>query len=728
MSQLVGSSPATSRQVYRHDAMARVFHPASVAIVGASPREGSFGSRLEANLANFAGELFLVNGRYDQIGSRQAYPSLSALPQVPDCVVIAASRDAVEGIVDECLAIGAGGAIVFASGYAETGNPEHIELQRRLGELAQGTDLRIVGPNSIGLCNFVLQANLTFGPVPKNSRPHGRSVGVVSQSGAIGQGLMQAIEHGSSISHVLATGNSCDVDVADLVSYLADDDECAAIACVFEGLSDPLRMLEAANIAAAVDKPLVVYKMATGQQGAAAAMSHTGSLAGSDDAYRAMFEQAGAVIVERIEELVETAMFFAKAPRPTAPGVAVISTSGGHAVISADKAETHGVSLPQPDAATQEVLLDHIPDFGSAVNPCDITAQVLNDPQSLAACMNALMADASYGILVHPHPVAYDAATPRIATLGTIAHEHGKFACVVWMNQWLEGPGAREAESNPDIALFRSMDSCFRTIAAWNSREAARAQLQLPQVDISAEARARVGARLTSAPGRVLSERSAKPILADYGIDTIPERLVASREAGLAAAHEFGYPVAMKVDSAQIPHKTEAGVVRINVTTDEEFTSAYDDIVARALAVTTADLIDGVLVQPMAQAGVEVMVGGRIDPQFGALVVVGLGGIFVEVLKDTAIALAPVGPERALSMISALRHGDLLRGFRGVAPVDLQALALTVARVSELIHDHAGQLEELDVNPLICSGRSIVAVDALIVLKAVRKADLAFQL
>jgi acyl-CoA synthetase (NDP forming) len=711
-------NPLAGRAVYRHDEMSRLLNPRSVCIVGASARPGSFGARLEANLAEFDGDIYLVNAKYDRLGERPCYPSIADLPVVPDCVVITVGRDAVEGVVRECVAAGVGGAVIYASGYAETGKADGAALQRTLSEIAGQTGMRLIGPNSIGLCNFVSQAKLTFGPVPQASRPRRPAIGLVSQSGAVGQGLMQAIEHGVSFSHVLTSGNSCDVDVADLVSYLADDPDCDAIGCVFEGMSNPLRMISAAEIAARAGKPLIIYKMATGTQGAEAAMSHTGSLAGSNQVYQAAFERAGAIVVDRLEDLIEAASFFAKAPLPKAAGVAVISTSGGGAVICADKAEVHGVDLPQPGPAAKAVLEARIPDFGSARNPCDITAQVLNDPESLSACMDALMRDDAFGIVVHPHPVAYAAATPRIATLGEIAAEHGKFAAVVWMNQWLEGVGAREAETNPHVALFRSMDSCFAAIAAWNRRaeRIGRDSIDAPERLVESSTRGRVGLQLRNATERVISERAAKPMLSAYGIRTTEERLVTSRDQARMAAAELGYPLVAKVDSAAIPHKTDAGVVRLNLLSQDELDAAYDAIMANALKVTTPDRISGVLLQPMVPSGLEIIVGGRVDPQFGPLVVVGIGGIFVELLKDSAIALAPVNRAEARQLLASLKHFDLLLGFRGAEPVNLDLLSDVVARVSEFMVDHAGQVEEVDINPLICAGSQVVAVDGLIVL------------
>jgi acyl-CoA synthetase (NDP forming) len=707
-----------TRSLYQRDYLTRLLDPATIAIVGASPRQGSFGQRAMSNLAGFAGEVLLVNGKYPAIDGHECFDSLAALPRSPDCVVVAVAHEAVEDVVRQCAEVGAGGIVVYASGYAETGRPERAALQQRLGDLAREAGIPLVGPNCIGPCNFLTQATMSFGPLPRQSRPAGRTIGLVSQSGAVGQGLMQAIEHGTSISHSLTCGNSADVDIADMIGYLAEDPDCDAIACVFEGLAEPARFVAAARTAAAAGKPLVVYKMATGTGGAAAALSHTGSMAGSNAAYAAGFEATGAVVVDRLEDLVETAAFFAKAPRPRAEGVAVLSTSGGGAVISADKAELYGISMPQPGPAAQAVLDARIPEFGSARNPCDITAQVLNDPESLAECVEAMMEDDAFGVVVHPHPTAYDAATPRIALMGEVAAKFDKFACVVWMNQWLEGPGSLEGERNPNVAIFRSMDGCLRTIAAWHRRERllAAPPQDLTAVDVAVDARDRVAALLAAADGPALSESQSKQVLAAYGVPVVEDRLVGDEDAALRAADELGYPVVLKVDSPAIAHKTDAGVVTLDIATPQELVAAYRRITAHALAVTTAEQIRGVSVQTMLPAGLEVIVGARVDPGFGPLVVVGIGGIFVELLRDTVTGLAPVDVRQARRMLDSLAHAELFAGFRGSAPVDLQALAEVVARVSLLVSDHADTLAELDVNPLICAGSRAVAVDGLCLL------------
>jgi len=708
--------PSARRAIYRHGDLKRLFDPASIAIIGASARTGSFGERTQNALARFTGRLHLVNARYDRLGDLPCHPSVAALPEAPDCAIIVAARDAVQGIVEECASAGVGGVMIYASGYAELGQPDRIAQQQRLAETGRAARMPIVGPNCIGMVNFVSRAGVTFMVPPSMNPPLPHAVGIVSQSGALGFSLAQAVERGVSVSHLLTTGNSSDVDVADCVAFLAEDPHCAAIACVFEGMPDPTRFLDAAEVAWAANKPLVVFKLGTGEQGAAAAMSHTGSLAGSDAAYRAAFDRAGAILVEDFEALIETACFFAKAPAPKAPGLAVVAVSGGAAIMAADRAEARGIPLPQPQPETRAVLESRIPEFGSARNPCDVTAQVANDPESLTACAEAMLAEPAYGALLYAQIYASDMAATRSATLGEIGARHGKPICIVWTAEHLEGPGARETEQNPRVGLFRSMDRCIATLAAWHAREARRAAGPRIAQRLSPASAARDAAALiAAAPGRALTEREAKRVLAAYGIPVIPEHLSADEADALAAATRFGFPVALKVESPDLPHKTEAGVIRLTLKDEAELRAAYRDILANAQHHAPNAHINGVLVQPMAKPGVEVMVGARIDPLLGPLILVGLGGILVELMRDSATALAPVTRAEAADLFRRLKGFAALTGFRGAPAADLGNLAAIVARLSEFAADQHQLIVELDVNPIIVAGADATAVDALIV-------------
>ncbi|QQX82798.1 acetate--CoA ligase family protein [Cupriavidus necator] len=707
----------SSRKLYTHAELRRALHPRTIAVVGATPNERSFAGRSMANLRNFQGRVLLVNPRYAEVNGEVCYPSLSALPEIPDCVLIATARDTVEPIVRECGQLGVGGVVLFASGYAETGNPEKAADQARLVSIARESGVRLLGPNSIGYANYLSNALVSFTPLPGREGdlpPH--AIGLVSQSGALAFALQQAANHGTAFSHVFSCGNACDIDVTDQIAYLAGDPACAAIACVFEGLSDASRILRAAEVCAEAGKPLVVYKMARGAAGAAAAMSHTGSMAGSDRAYATALREAGVVQVDTIEQLVPTTVFFAKAPRPTATGVAIVSGSGGAGIVAADEAERFGVPLPQPGDATRAVLETHIPDFGAARNPCDLTAQAANNFDSFIQCGDAVFADPAYGAAVVPLVVTGDGNGRRFQVFNDLAVKHGKMACGLWMSHWLEGPEARETEGLPRLALFRSVSHCFAALAAWQAREQWLLSRQAPaaprvtHASVAADARSRI----LAAPAETLTERQAKDVLALYGVPVVGEALATSEQDAVRAAQACCYPVVLKVESPAIPHKSEAGVIRLDLKAADDVAIAYREVMANARKVTTDDRINGVLVQSQVPAGVEILVGARVDPHLGPLLVVGLGGVMVELMQDTVAAMAPCSVQQARGMLAQLRGVALLKGFRGAAGVDMDRLAEVIAALSEFAADQRDVIAEFDVNPLICTADRIVAVDALI--------------
>jgi acyl-CoA synthetase (NDP forming) len=708
-----------SRPLRRHQALARLLHPANIAIIGASPRPGAFGAAVLRNLGRYRGRIYPVNARYRQIGELSCYPDIGAVPGPVDCALIATPREAVEPIVRECVAAGVGGAIVFASGYAETGRPERIAEQARLAAIAGESGMALLGPNTVGMVNALLGAAITFmdiTPVPEPAPP---AIGLVSQSGALGMALAQAVTRGVRFSHVLTSGNSCDIDMADCVAYLADDPACTVIACLFEGMSEPERLLAAAELAWQADKPLVVYKMATGEEGAAAALSHTGLLAGSYAAYRAAFRRAGVVLVEDYESLIPTASFFAKAPKPSAAGVAIVVASGGAAIIAADCAQQHGVPLPQPNPGVRAILEARIPEFGSARNPCDVTAQVINDPHSLIECVEAFLGAPEYGALAMPAAYSSEASKRFIPIYDELAQRYGKIICSPWQSEWRDGPGAKEREEAGNIALFPTANGCFAALAAANWRAARRAEPRRKRHRLAPPAAKQAAARLiAAATAPVLGEREAKAALARYGIPCVEERLATNRDGAVAAAASVGFPVVLKALSPDLPHKSEAGVIRLDLKNAAEVAAAHDAISARIAARSPAPRVDGVLVQKMLPPGVEVIVGGRVDPLFGPLVVVGLGGVLVEVLNDTALAPAPIAPGEAEALLRELRAFRLLDGYRGLPKVDLAQLCDIVCRASEFIADQSALVDEFDLNPLICNGNSIIAVDALIVRAA----------
>ena len=712
--------PMSSRPLYRHHELKRIFNPRNIAVVGASPNSSSFASQTILRLNRYQGQVFRVNPRYQQIGEHRCYSAIADLPESPDCVVVAVPQEGVEAVVRQCAEAKVGGVVIFASGYAETGKSEGIAMQERLAALAQESDLRILGPNCIGFASFESRAIVTFTRSEIRLSLTGEGIGMVSQSGALGFSVSQAAQRGVAVSHIIAGGNSCDVDIADIIAYLADAPSCKAIVCIFEGMSHPHRLIEAAHIAWAADKPLIVCKLGATEAGATAALSHSGSLAGSTAAYKAAFERAGIIMVDDLEALMETASFFAKAPRrPLAPGVAVVAPSGGAAVFATDKASFHQVSMPQPNPETRSVLERVVPEYGSARNPCDLTTKIRTDPRIIPESVEAMARDSQYGAVVFPQTGVHEKVSEELALVGAACARHGKIACVSWISGWLSAHGAVECEENRQIALFFSMDRCMNALAEWNKREKRRSTLEQKGEEnetrtTSPGVKAEGLALLRAGNSRILTEREAKTILNAYGVPVIQEQLAVTVEDAVSIAQKIGFPVVLKIESPDIQHKTDVGGVYVDVRNSAEVEQIFGSMLANVRKAKVTAKIDGVLVQKMAPPGIEVMVGAKIDPLFGPLIVLSLGGVLVELAKDPVVDLAPVDNDGALAMISRLKAEALLSGFRGAKPVDLKGLSRIIMRVSEMAVDLKDEIEAIDVNPLICSGNIIVAVDALI--------------
>jgi acetyl-CoA synthetase len=437
-----------------------------VALVGASANPRSLGGRTLANLSGFPGRLYLVNPNQQDIAGRACYPDFSSLPEPVDCAVLAIPAESVEEVARSCAQAHCGAVVVLASGYSETGGAEGDAAQGRLVALAQGAGMRVVGPNCVGVANLVHGLHAAFAEFPRSEPVPGCRIGLVSQSGALALALSQAAEHGVSFGQVLTCGNSCDVDVADYVAFLAEEPGCDAIALAFEGLTDPKRLLQALALAAGKGKRAAVCTVGTSEAGRAAVRHHTATPPCDPALQEALRRLPGVVVVDRIEALVETAAFLAKAGAPRAPGVAVLSGSGGTGILAVDAAARAGVPTPQPGVDSTRSLRAALPAFASPRNPCDATAQATRHPESVLACAEALLCDPAYGALVLPWGRSQTPAL--LPQLGALGVRHGKPVCVVWMSQLLETATTTAIERDAALALFRSLDHCFQALAGWN--------------------------------------------------------------------------------------------------------------------------------------------------------------------------------------------------------------------------------------------------------------------
>jgi acyl-CoA synthetase (NDP forming) len=710
------TAPVTRGQPYSHGDLRRLIAPSSIAIIGASETIGSFGANTIANLrGKFSGALYPVNPKRTLVFGERCYPAVTSLPENIDCAVVIVPASQVEQALKECSQHGIGSAIVYSSGFAELGTREAIAAQEAVAHLARSQDIRVIGPNCIGIANVGLRLGLTFMPSFEDLPLKPGPVGIVTQSGALGYMLLQAMRRGVGFSHWLTTGNACDVDVADLVNYLVDDEGTRAIACSFEGLANPDRFLIAARRALAAGKPLVVFKVGQTEASKAAALSHTGSLIGSAAAYRAALESVGAVVVEDFEAIVETANFLAKAGPPEAAGAAVITMSGGAGIMALDIAHDAAVNMPPPADETKRRLADIVPAFGSANNPADLTGESIRTPSMYGDVLHAFADDSRYGsIVVIMASGGYgQMAAERARMIEEAARQTAKPVAVVWMNEWLEGPGSEIYDSSDVLSSFRSLRRCMQAIAAWQQYHARRPALIERSLPATEGRTARPRLRLASQGA--LTERQSKEYIAAYGVQVTREELSTSAEEAVAIASLIGYPVVLKAESADIPHKSDAGVVILNLADGDAVRSAWQQIETAVSRIAGQPRFAGIIVQQMIGAGVEVIVGARYDEQFGPLVSCGIGGIAVEVLRDVAVALAPVSEDQALEMIRSLKGFRLLTGFRGSPPMDVGALAKIVSRISSFAYDYGDSVREIDVNPVILRADGATAVDALIV-------------
>ncbi len=716
-------SSSSRRPLYAANEMQRLIRPRSVAIIGASNTPGTFGYRTVQNCSfGFTGKVYPINPRHAEILGHACYADIDSLPEIPDSVVLSVPGDQVLGIIEKCAALGVGGAVIYSSGFLETGDTDKVAQQRRLADIARASGMRILGPNCIGIMNFVDRVGLSFQPglneLPMITGP----IGLAVQSGALGFILTQGMQRGLGFSYNIAPGNSCDVDICDLINFMVDDDTTRAIACVFEGVADGERFLQATQRALAAGKPVVAYKLGRNELSRRTAASHTGTLTGSNAAYDAAFERAGVVRVDDFEAVLETAAYFTRAGKPTAKGIGVMSASGGAAVMAADKADELGVSLPPLAPQTAAAMREKMPDFGSSANPCDITAASLHDPTMYGHCITAFANDPSFAAVVVPMFSVFAPSTvERAKYLCEVAAGLDKPICIVWLNEWLQGPGSEVYEHTQALTMFRSMKRCLATLKAWLGYHEQRQGLLTRKTSrVSDRASVQTARTLLARQkaGATLSEGASKALLASYGIPVTRDALAQAEDEAVSAARTIGYPVVLKAESDAIPHKTEAGVVHLALADEGAVRAAFRAIKAAVARLPGPPAIAGISVQEMVTGGIELRAGINNDAQFGPVLVVGMGGVQVEVLCDTAVALAPVSPAEALAMLQSLKGYRLLSGYRGAKAVALDALADAIARLSELASEHRERLVEIDVNPLVARADRVVAVDALVVTAA----------
>lgn len=695
----------------------RMLNPRSIAVVGATPRMQYGGRFLNAALkAKDRVAVYPVNPRYDEIMGVKSYPSVADLPETPDLVGVVVPYHRVLDILKESHAKGTRAAIVISAGFSERDADDRRDLQGEVGAFARESGLRICGPNCLGVAN--VQADIWPTASSRGSDGLSGPIGLICQSGAsaFGPFLTRAIEEGIGLSHIISTGNEADLDFCDFARYLLDQDSVKVLAGFVEGFKDARKLVAVAELAAERGKPIVLIKIGRSDLGARAARSHTAALTGTDALYDEVFAQYGITRVQDYDELLEVSQLLAHSAKPVQPGVAVVSHSGGISSLTADMCGQAGLDLPPLTDTAREGINGVLKGFGWAANPSDVTG--FANSESFPEIMAYMSEQPHIGTLV----VASAGADPQAEQVIAQRDKSDRGLAFLWTGTRSATAGLPKLKA-AQIPVFYVPDKLAFGVRAlldyhqWRDRRQAegfgRAAAMSPQQEQAAAALA--------ARGRVaFSERESKELIAAWGIPITREATAASAAEAVAAAAAIGYPVALKVDSPDILHKTEAGAIRLGLTDGAQVAAAYADIMSNAARYEPAGaVINGVLVQEMVSGGVEAIVGVSYDAQLGPTLLFGAGGVMVEVYNDVALRLCPITRSEALDMINQVKGSRLLYGFRGRPAADIDALAAALVSVSQLAVNLEGTLAELDINPLMVlpAGQGLRAADALAVFR-----------
>lgn len=687
-----------------------LFNPRSVAIVGATEDPTRIGGRPLRYLkeSGFQGEIWPVNPRRDHVQGIEARPHIADVPGAIDVAIVAIPASRVLETIEACAARGVGAAVVFTSGFAET-DAGGAARQRRMGEIARASGMRILGPNCLGVYNAATGFFATFTTTLDIYRPEPGPVAIVSQSGAYGSHLgLLARRRRIEIGLWVTTGNECDVTVPECIAWMAERPEIEVVAAYAEGMQDGDALLASLDAARAYGKRVFFTKTGRSEVGAEAARSHTATLAGADAVFDSMLVQAGIVRTDSTEEMLDAAYAASFGALPANRRIGLMTISGGAGVMMADEAAAQGLEVaPMPEAAQSR--LKGMLSFCTPRNPVDFTAQVFNAPHLVGAFLDAMLDEGDYSAIVIF--LTYVASVEFMAkpTLDAIA-------------------GARER--HPDRPILMAMVGSDEAIAPYEALNVPVFEDPVRAVrTVSALARVREGlargpgARADTAAhspgdpytGGRLDEHEAMGLLASWGIPVVEARVARSAGEAAGAAAAIGEPVAMKILSADIQHKTEAGGVVLGIA-PENAEEEHDALIARARAYDANAEIRGTLVGPMV-SGVECILGMRRDPVFGPVVMVGSGGVLAEMIDDVAFRKAPIGRAEAKRMIAELKGAQVLEGARGRPRCDIDALAAAVAALSRFAAAHADVVESVDVNPFVVlhEGEGGVALDALII-------------
>jgi acyl-CoA synthetase (NDP forming) len=688
--------------------MNRLLRPRSVAIVGASATPGSLGEAVLRNLeqAEFSGELFLVNPKRAEIRGRRCHASIEDLPRGVDCAVLAIPRAGVIDGVTACARLGVGAVIIFSAGFAESG-PEGRAEQEQMAQIARDHDMIIEGPNCLGLINGVDGIPLTFVLTPPEKLNAEKGLAVVSQSGAMAAVLGASLRsHALRLAYSISTGNEATTSVEDFVDYLIDDEHTHVIAMIVELFRQPRRFLELVQRARRKNKYIVLLHPGRTGEARASAATHTGALAGNYDVMRTLVAHAGVIIVDSLEELIDVSHILIRCATLPRGGTIVFTESGAHKALTLDFCNAVGLPLPDFTSQTKEHLRRIMPDFIPATNPLDITAQPLAEPELYQRTLPVLLADEPFGSIVMAMILTDEATSNfKLPHLVESIRAMGRAKPVIFtpMNEGAPiAPAYVEELRALGATLLPSPERAFRALGHLATLERSES------LDVGEKFNVEV-------PRGVIPEYRSKEILAAAGIRTPKGALARTIEDAQRIASDVGYPVVLKAQSADLSHKSDAGGVVLNVQNRDALTVAWDRLHSDLERAMPSLRLEGVLVEQMAARGVELIVGGQNDPQWGPVVLIGLGGVLAEALHDVRLLPPDLTLDAIVSELHQLKGAALLRGFRGSPAVDVAAVAAIVQRVGRLMRS-APAIKEIDINPVVVYpvGKGALALDALI--------------
>ncbi len=689
-------------------ALDRILRPQAIAVLGASARPGALSGRFINGLHRhgFAGEVLPVNPKRDEVLGHRAYPAIgdAVAAQPVDLAVVSLPKEHVLDALEQCARAGVAGALVFSSGFAESGEQGAAE-QAQLGELARSSQMRVIGPNSPGFINVTDSVCVATLGVTFREQLEAGGVGVIAQSGgALGLIVNRALDAGVGVSTAIATGNEADLTVGELLPWFAADPATKSVALFVEGIRRPEQLRAGFAAMRQAGKPVVIVKAGAGEAAARATAAHTGALASSDDVVDAALSRDGIVRVRSIEELVHTTATLERLGPSAGRKVGIITTSGGMGVLATEAAERQGLDVAPLAPTTAEKLEVVLPDFASLQNPADMSGMFAQDPEIFRNALHAFGEATEFDSLVlvltvHPTPFGEELADRLIEYRDRV----GTPPAILWTAGDMNLAAIRRLRK-AGLAIFEDPDLCMRALAARAELGAARdAEMTSESLVLSLpEAR------------NQLSESEALELFAAAGVPVIAATTCATPEEAAATAEAAGGPVAIKALARDLAHKSDAGAVVLNVSGGAAAATAHERVVAAASAVGAT--VEGSVVEPMAEPGFELIVGARTDPDFGPVLVVGPGGIAAELSKDVSRRLLPLREGEAVQMLRELRCFPLLDGYRGLPLADVAAAAAAIEAFGQLALAIGDRLEAVEANPLLVhqDGAGATAVDGLI--------------